>query len=69
MRAGLTDSRLRGLAKSAIAIYVFELFVMVATLNQPQSEVGGRKLILCGDIEAACAALTKRTADVDVALV
>ena len=56
------DRALTGLAAWTYRIYVFELFAAVAIVFALRQQLAGKKIILFGDNEAACAALTSGAA-------
>ena len=65
---GSSSGELDALAVSANAIFIFELFAMVASVFQLRDHLTGKRVILFVDNEAACAALTTGTSKVPGAL-
>ena len=65
---GSSSGELNALAASTNAIFIFELFAMVASVFQLRAHLTGKRVILFVDNEAACAALTTGTSRVRGAL-
>ena len=65
---GSSSGELDDLAASTNAIFIFELFAMVASVFQLRDHLTGKRVILFVDNEAACAALTTGTSKVPGAL-